>query len=136
MKYHSVTYYLLLMHAVKAVVRVSAVAEAPVAALLSQHPQHKADISDPVPPPLRDHIVPRSVRTDHNQGRCTTSRGPASTLSREPLRAWRCLLCGEVLDPTIAQHRKGPPKPPPRKPTPRHDTMVVVVGPANQWNKS
>ncbi len=57
-----------------------------------------------------------------------------STLSREPLRAWRCLLCGEVLDPTIAQHRKGPPKPPPGRPHARLGAMVV--GPANQRNKS
>ena len=64
----------------------------------------------------------------------TTLEDAKSTLSREPLHAWRCLLCGEILDPTIAQHRKGPPKPPPRKPTPRLD--VVVVGPANQRNKS
>ncbi len=70
-KYHSDTYYLLLMHAVKAVVRVSAVVEAPVAALVSQPQQHKTDISDPVPPPLRDHIVPRPVRTGHSQGRYT-----------------------------------------------------------------
>ena len=59
-----------------------------------------------------------------------------STVMHEPTLGWRCVLCGEILDPIIAQHRKGPRKPPPRKPTPRHDTMVVVVGPANQWNKS
>ncbi len=56
------------------------------------------------------------------------------TVMREPTLGWRCVLCGAIVDPTISQHRKGPPKPPPRKPTPRYDTMVV--GPANQWNKS
>lgn len=25
--------------------------------------------------------------------------------------AWRCLICGEVLDPVIAKHRKSPPEP-------------------------
>jgi len=25
--------------------------------------------------------------------------------------AWRCLLCGEVLDPLIVKHRRSPPEP-------------------------
>lgn len=25
--------------------------------------------------------------------------------------AWRCLICGEVLDPLIAKHRRSPPEP-------------------------
>lgn len=25
--------------------------------------------------------------------------------------AWRCLICGEVLDPVILKHRSSPPKP-------------------------
>ncbi len=25
--------------------------------------------------------------------------------------AWRCLICGEVLDPLIAKHRMSPPEP-------------------------
>ena len=57
-----------------------------------------------------------------------------STVMREPTLGWRCLLCGEVLDPTIAQHRKGPPMPPLHKPTRRLSAMVV--GPANQRNES
>ncbi len=56
------------------------------------------------------------------------------TVSREPILGWRCLLCGEVLDPTIAEHRKGPPEPPPRKPTLR---LGVMVGdPTNQKHRS
>ncbi len=49
----------------------SPVVEVFVAGLLSQHPQHKADIFDPVLPPPRGHSVPRPVRTDHSQGRST-----------------------------------------------------------------
>ncbi|OQW30561.1 MAG: hypothetical protein A4E19_09640 [Nitrospira sp. SG-bin1] len=25
--------------------------------------------------------------------------------------AWRCLICGEVLDPVIMKHRRSPPQP-------------------------
>ncbi len=45
--------------------------------------------------------------------------------SREPSLGWRCLLCGEVVDPTIADNRKIRPKPLPRKPTPR---LRVLIG--------
>ncbi len=57
-----------------------------------------------------------------------------STVMGGPTLGWRCLLCGEILDPTIAQHRKGPPMPPLHKPKRRLSAMVV--GPANQRNES
>ena len=44
--------------------------------------------------------------------------------SREPILAWRCLLCGDVRDPTITQNRQGRPKTLPRKPTARLGAMI------------
>ncbi len=37
------------------------------------------------------------------------------TIAHEPIIAWRCLLCGEVCDPVIAENRTAEHKPRPRK---------------------
>ncbi len=50
------------------------------------------------------------------------------TIAPEPLIGWRCLLCGEVLDPTIFENRVGPRKRLPRHPVPRPG--ILVGGPA------
>ncbi len=42
-----------------------------------------------------------------------------STLSREPIVGWRCVLCGEVCDPVIEENRKAEQKPLRRKLMPR-----------------
>ncbi len=46
------------------------------------------------------------------------------TVMREPTVGWRCLLCGEVVDPTITDNRNAPLKPPHRKPTPRLNAVL------------
>ncbi len=50
------------------------------------------------------------------------------TIAREPLIGWRCLLCGEVLDPTIFENRVAPRKRLHRHPVPRPG--ILVGGPA------
>ena len=49
--------------------------------------------------------------------------GSASYLSY----GWRCALCGEVIDPTIADNRKVTRKPLRLKPPPRHPTPQSYV---------
>jgi hypothetical protein len=46
------------------------------------------------------------------------------TIAREPLIGWRCLLCGEVLDPTIFENRAVPRKRLHRHPVPRPGSLV------------
>ncbi len=46
------------------------------------------------------------------------------TIAREPLIGWRCLLCGEVLDPTIFENRAVPRKRLHQHPVPRPGSLV------------
>ncbi len=62
-----------------------------------------------------------------------TLEDPKSTISREPLIGWRCLLCGEVLDPTISENRVITRKRLPRQPVPR--LGILVGAPATQRRK-
>lgn len=62
-----------------------------------------------------------------------TLEDPKSTIAREPLIGWRCLLCGEVLDPTIFENRAVPRKRLPRQSGPR--LGILVGGPATQRRK-
>ncbi len=41
------------------------------------------------------------------------------TIAKDPVIAFRCVLCGEILDPTIAENRRLPRKPLPRTSVPR-----------------
>ncbi len=50
------------------------------------------------------------------------------TVMREPTLGWRCLLCGGIVDPAIAENRKSPPKPLPRRPVPRFGPLLGVAG--------
>ncbi len=50
------------------------------------------------------------------------------TIAREPLIGGRCLLCGEVLDPTISENRVVTRKRLPRQSGPR--LGILVGGPA------
>ena len=54
------------------------------------------------------------------------------TVMREPTLGWRCLLCGAIVDPTIAENRNGPLKPPHRKTTPR---LIAVLGEGHQGGR-
>ena len=47
-----------------------------------------------------------------------------STTLREPLLGWRCLMCGNVLDPTIVANRQAQQKPFAKRPSPRYGIMV------------
>lgn len=40
--------------------------------------------------------------------------------------AWRCLICGEVLDPVILQHRSAPPEPMVARARPQLQRFVSV----------
>ncbi len=62
-----------------------------------------------------------------------TLEDPKSTITLEPLIGWRCLLCGEVLDPTIFENRAAPRKRPHRHPVLRPG--ILVGGPATQRRK-
>ena len=83
---------------------------------------------------LEEELTPRLFSYNHHSGACPRCHGlmvsvmledAEGTIAKEPVIACRCLLCGEILDPTIAENRRRPRKPLPRTPVPR---LGVPIG--------